>query len=70
MSRDHFWLTEKQFARIAPHLEDRPRRLVRLDQLFLERFGVAHHAPELEEPEGAAAFPDPPCEKQTHPPCM
>src|SRR3954449_12995458 len=31
MSRDHFWLTDKQFARIAPHLPTGTRGKPRVD---------------------------------------
>src|SRR3954449_12621218 len=31
MSRDHFWLTDKQFARIAPHLPTGTRGKPRID---------------------------------------
>ena len=31
MSRDHFWLTDKQFARIAPHLPSDTRGKPRVD---------------------------------------
>src|SRR3954447_15048381 len=31
MSRDHFWLTDKQFARIAPHLPTDTRGKPRVD---------------------------------------
>src|SRR3954451_16087296 len=33
MSRDHFWLTDKQFARIAPHLPTGTRGKPRVDDL-------------------------------------
>lgn len=31
MDRDHFWLTDRQFARIAPHLPNDTRGVARVD---------------------------------------